>query len=190
MAKTRAGIHYGDTFGTVCKILGISGSSLHANGVMSPNTATKLNRRYKGGAGVEATTRESALLYLKARAKENAERADVLSERGLSIDDSILSASFRLSDAACARATGVPIRPAGILKLDRLTMYQVGLFAKGHFGVRKHIEAVARQILSATGNDMELEDMVDEHYGDDNECFPCVYVKLPASKQLELLRKT
>lgn len=187
MAKTRAGIHYGDTFAAVCRTLGVTGSSLDKQKIIAPNTATKLNRRYKG-AGVEGSTKERILMHLSAQAKNNADRAARLEEQGLEIANCILPAQFRITDAGCARAMGLALRPGGVLARDGITLHQVGLFAKGHFGVRKHIEAVARQIAALNGHGVPVQDLIEESTSDENECYPCAYFKAAPARQLELLR--
>lgn len=174
-------------FARVCAALRISATHLDKHEVASKGTCTKLNRDFKGHP-IEEQKRDQIVEYLLDFAEKHPERAKRVEKRELVIEECILPAIFRLTDAACAMLAGHALNNGGVLRDDKITYHQANLLAKGHYGVRKHVEAAARQLVKLTGYAGELGDLIEEE-DDSNKCYPCIYrVNRDRGVQLTLIK--
>lgn len=186
-AKTRAAVYYGNKFNTVCRTLGITASALDAEGVASKTTCSKLNRDFKGFP-VEEITRNRIIDRLIEQGDRMPVRRERLQQKGISIDDCLLPATYRLTDAACALASRLTLNHGGVFRRDGITFHQVMRLSKGDFAVLKHVEALARQIANADLYSGPIEELVDDQSEDHNLCYPVIYRSGRQEVQLTLLR--
>ncbi len=172
-AKTRYAVYYGYHFSRICSTLQIRYSELDKNKIAASNTCTKLHKGFRGDP-VEAFTRNKIVGYLQSVADGHPERATQLVSAGFDIEEALLPATYRLTDAACALLTNHTLTATSPFRKDGITRHQVNLLSKGQFAVEKHVLSAARQVIELTDFNGELEDLIQES-DDTNMCHPCIY---------------